>query len=115
MRRKTLRLTVSEQEWLNAYREALTARFSGKVEEVVIYGSKARGDSGPDSDLDVLLIVADKAEDLKWPMRRVGYLLAATSDAVPSIMAYTRAAWDRLAESGSPYRRNVERDGIRVL
>jgi hypothetical protein len=62
-----LRLTKNEQEWLDAYREALRAEYPGAVEEVLIYGSKARG------------------------------------------------KWDRRKESGSPFRRNVERDGVRVL
>jgi predicted nucleotidyltransferase len=110
-----MRLTEGEQAWLNAYHEALTAQFPGAVEKVLIYGSKARGDAGPDSDLDVLVIVTDEAESLKRPVRRVGYLLAAATDVVPSIMAYTRREWEQRKESGSPFRRNVERDGVRVL
>ena len=69
----------------------------------------------PESDLDVLLIVNDRAAARKRDLRRVGYLLAAATEVVPSIMAYTWQEWDRLAASESPFRRNVERDGVRVL
>jgi predicted nucleotidyltransferase len=110
-----MRLTESEQDWLNAYREALTAQFPGAVEQVLIYGSKARGEAGPDSDLDVLLIVANEDGGLKRPLRRVGYRLAAATDVVPSILAYTHNEWEQRKESGSPFRRHVERDGVRVL
>src|SRR5437868_14821117 len=115
MARAAMRLTDSEWEWLNAYREALATRYPGTVEEMAIYGSKARGDAGPESDLDVLLIVKNRAAARKRALRRIGYLLAAASDVVPSIMAYTRTEWDRLAESESPFRRAVERDEVRVL
>jgi predicted nucleotidyltransferase len=110
-----MRLTASEHRWLNAYRESLASQYPGAVETVLIYGSKARGDAGPESDLDVLLIVHDEAAAQKRDLRRVGYLLAAATEVVPSIMAYTRREWDRLAASESPFRRNVERDGVRVL
>lgn len=110
-----MRLTASDQQWLNAYREALASQFPGAVEQLLIYGSKARGDAGPDSDLDVLLIVHDQAAARKRDLRRVGYLLAAATEVVPSIMAYTRGEWEQRKQSGSPFRRNVERDGVRVL
>lgn len=110
-----MQLTASEQAWLDAYREALRTQFAEAVDAVVVFGSKARGDARLDSDLDVLLIVKDHAEALKRPMRGVGHLLAAATDVVPSIIAYTRGEWDRRKVSGSPLRRNVERDGVRVL
>jgi predicted nucleotidyltransferase len=82
---------------------------------MVIYGSKARGTSHPDSDLDVLLIVRNEAEMLKRPLRRIGYLLAAASDAVPSILAYTEKEWESRKLSGSPFWKAVERDAVEVL
>jgi predicted nucleotidyltransferase len=110
-----MRLAESEHKWLNAYREALGSQYPGAVEEMLIYGSKARGDAGPESDLDVLLIVKDQAAGRKRALRRVGYLLAAATEVVPSIMAYTRGEWEQRKQSGSPFHRAVERDGVRVL
>jgi predicted nucleotidyltransferase len=85
-----MRLTADEQAWLDAYRQILKGQYPGIVEHMIIYGSKAQGDDHPDSDLDVLLIVKNEAAHLKRPLRRIGYELAATSDAVPSILAYTQ-------------------------
>ncbi|MBD0306567.1 MAG: nucleotidyltransferase domain-containing protein [Nitrospiraceae bacterium] len=82
---------------------------------MLIYGSKARGDDTSESDLDVLLIVKNNASDLKRELRWIGYMLAATSDAVPSILAYTEAEWERRKESRSPFRLAVERDAVPVL
>jgi predicted nucleotidyltransferase len=110
-----MRLIQSEQEWLDAYRDALAMRHPGVVQQMVLYGSKARGDARPDSDLDVLLIVGDPCAALKRPLRRLGYLLAAQTDVVPSILAYTYGEWERRRQSGSPFRRAVERDEVRIL
>ncbi len=85
-----LKLTNEEQTWLNAYREALDKKHPGAVQEILIYGSKARGQAHAESDLDVLLIVRDKAGGLKRELRWIGYLLAAETDVLPSILAYTQ-------------------------
>lgn len=108
-------LNAADQAWLDAYRLELRTRHPGVVKQLVIYGSKARGDAHEDSDLDVLLVVRNDASDLKRPLRRIGYDLDVTFLVVPSIMALTQAEWDRLKEIGAPYRESVERDGVSVL
>ena len=110
-----LALSREESAWLDAYRRAIEEKHPGTVQRLVIYGSKARGEDHPESDLDVLLIVRNECAELKRELRRIGYLLAATSEAVPSILAYTEDEWGRRAESGSPFHRAVERDAVRVL
>lgn len=109
-----VKLTREERMWLKAYRKEIEEHYSRSVVRMLIYGSKARGEDHPDSDLDVLLIVKDDAGRLKRELRRAGYLLAATSDVLPSILAYTEEGWDLRDKSGSAFRRAVERDGVQV-
>lgn len=109
-----LKLTPDEQAWLDAYRQALAEQFPGLVEEIVIFGSKARGDAGPNSDLDVLVILRKGDRNTKGKVRRTGHLLAVLSEAVPSIMVYTREEWSSRKRSGSPFYKAVMRDGVRV-
>jgi len=52
-----LNLASQEQAWLDSYRQALADSFPNLIEQIVIYGSKARGDAGPESDIDVLVIL----------------------------------------------------------
>jgi uncharacterized protein len=110
-----LHLKRSERAWLKAYREELRAMHADLLEQMIVYGSKARGDAGPESDVDVLLILKNKAKGRKRELRAVGHLLAAGTDVLSSIMVYTRREWDQLAAFDSPYRRNVEREGVPVL
>lgn len=110
-----LQLTDAEQAWLDAYRKALEQKHPGAVHELLIYGSKARGQAHAESDLDVLLIVKNKAGRLKRTLRRIGYLLAATADVLLSILAYTEEEWESRKASGSTFRKAVERDAVRVV
>jgi predicted nucleotidyltransferase len=66
-----LQLTQEEQAWLDAYREALGKKHPGTVREMLIYGSKARGQVHAESDLDVLLIVKNEAGAYKRELRRI--------------------------------------------
>lgn len=109
-----MKLTKEEQEWLDAYRQALREEFPNVVESVLVYGSKARGDDRPDSDLDILVLIREGDSRLKRAVRHAGHRLAVFSDVVPSIMVYTRAEWDLRREHDNPFYRAVMRDGVQI-
>ena len=110
-----LRLHPAEQRWLDAYLSELTRHHPNAVSSMVIYGSRARGDGGEDSDLDVLLVVRNEAVGLKRDLRRIGYRLSSASYAVPSILAHTEGEWEHRRRVRSPFLEAVERDAVRVL
>ena len=109
-----LQLIPDEQSWLESYRQALRERFPGLIDDIIIFGSKARGDAGPDSDLDVLVVLREGERQTKNEVRRLGHHLAVLSEAVPSIMVYTKAEWMEREHDGSPFYRAVMRDGVHV-
>ena len=110
-----LKLNPDEHTWLNEYRHALNERHAGVVVRMVIYGSKARGDARSDSDLDVLIVVRNESGALKRTLRDIGYDLAATSWAAPSILAYTQDEWQHRKKKEFPFQQAVERDAVAVL
>ena len=110
-----LALHPEEQTWLDEYRRVLDERHPGTVLRMILYGSKARGDAREDSDLDVLLVIRDGTDHLKFSLREIGYELAVMSDAVPSILAYTREEWEERRRRGYPFQQAVEREGVSVL
>ena len=109
-----LKLTPAEQAWLDEYRQTLARDYAGLVDDILIFGSKARGDAGPDSDLDVLVVLTEADRRLKDEIAYLGYLLDALGDALPSIMVYTRTEWMERERDGSPFHRAVTRDGVHV-
>lgn len=106
--------TVEEPSWLEEYRRALDEKFPDLGEEMVIFGSKARGGEEPDSDLDILVILREGDSATKREVRHVGHRLAVMADAVPSTVVYTRNEWLAREQNGSPFYRAVLRDGVPV-
>jgi predicted nucleotidyltransferase len=109
-----MQLTAEEQAWLDAYRKALAEDFPDLVEEIVIFGSKARGDAKPDSDLDVLLVIREGPRRFKDAVREPGYLLSIGTDVVPSMIVLTREEWSLLQKREAPFWQTVTRDGVVV-
>jgi uncharacterized protein len=59
VRRELPHLTAEEVDKLAVIVERLVGAYA--PERVYLFGSKARGDAGPDSDFDLLLVVPDTA------------------------------------------------------
>jgi predicted nucleotidyltransferase len=49
---------------LTRFRAALNALYGDRIERVVLYGSRARGDARPDSDYDVAVFLNDLTD--RW-------------------------------------------------
>ena len=63
--------------------------------QVMLFGSRARGDARPDSDWDVMVLIDDKAVDKRWYMS--GELLELGWDINKTInpIIYTKSEWDK--------------------
>ncbi len=109
-----LTLTVDDQTWLDAYRQVLREQFPGVVQDMIIFGSKARGTARPDSDLDMILLIREGDWRFKRQMTHPGYDLSIGTDVLPSLIVYTLAEWQRMRDDQSVFREVVERDGVSV-
>ena len=111
-----LTLQPTEQTWLKDYCGALRKHHADKVLRVSVFGSKARGDGGADSDLDVLVILRDGDWRLQAKIRRLGYQhdLAAHGEVLPAIMTYTRRVWDERKSHGNPFQLAVDKEAVSV-
>ena len=83
-----LKLNPSEKKWLETYQITLNESYPGLVERLTLFGSKARGNFHPDSDLDLVLIIRDGDWKLKKQLRYLGYNPAMTHNVLLSIIVY---------------------------
>ena len=113
-RRAVAGWTPAERKWLAEFVAAVRARHAEVVQDVIVYGSKARGDWNDDSDIDVLVIVADGAAERRKALRHLAYDLSLTAEALAAILTRTESEWQQLGEEDSPLRRGIERDGFSV-
>jgi uncharacterized protein len=107
-----LNLRDNEAAALRELKERLTREFN--VVEMKLYGSKARGDSTPGSDVDVLIVL----EDYNWEAEKAVYNLCYDVGLdrgvfiAPSL--YTRPEYESSLTRSTLFYRNVAREGIRL-
>ncbi len=82
-----------------------------EVLQVGYFGSYARGDWGPGSDLDIVVVV--RSADQSFERRAARW--DATELPVPAdVLVYTQDEWRRLAERGSGFYRTVMQEAVWV-
>jgi predicted nucleotidyltransferase len=97
---------------LERFRYALNRLYGSRVERVVLFGSRARGDNKEDSDYDIAVFLKDLAD---W-WDECGKIAEITTD----IMADTGIAIHAMAFSVGAYReptflmQEIQREGVDV-
>ena len=96
------------------FRDELSLALGSNLEQVVLYGSRARGDEEPDSDLDVLVVLRESGSSANEIIHRVAYKLMWDCEFQPliSLNIIDREHYHLLREAGSSYLGNILREGI---
>ncbi len=107
-------INLKEQSAIQMFRRQLTDQLGNMIEKVVLFGSKARGDDHPRSDVDLLVICNSN----DWRIADKVYLIATdvmleTGIAIsPKVLA--RQDYRRMQQNKVPFLNNVIRDGVAV-
>ncbi len=99
------------KELLTAVKRGLERLYGDRLQGLYVFGSHARGDSGADSDVD-LLIVLDEVPDYVAEVWRAGELvspLALRYEVSISSVFFSKSDW---LEADGPFFVNVRRDAI---
>ena len=80
---------------------------------VVMYGSRARGDAGAESDWDFLILLPGRVGEARADaIRHRLYEIEWESDEVLTSIIRSRTEWDSPRYRAVPFHQNVQREGI---
>ena len=96
---------------LRRCKRAITEAAAGA--EVILYGSRARGDAGEDSDYDLMVIVDGTVDmALEEKIHEQIFPLELDSEAVLTLIVYNKQQWDSPLYRAIPLHKNVDREGV---
>lgn len=98
---------------LFACRDAIRANYP--TAGVVVYGSQARGQAGPESDMDLLILLnEDVTPAKKRIIRDIIYEIGLAQDLVISSIVRSYDAWNSPISQATPLYRIISQEGIQV-
>jgi predicted nucleotidyltransferase len=100
---------MSWQEALRTFSDRLKVLYRDRLDSIVLYGSRARGEAKDDSDIDLLIVLKD-FEDFWDEFHTISPIASAVSleyDVVISALPIRKADLER---SRSPFILNVKRE-----
>ncbi len=102
-----------EQSWLNRIKDIV--RSFDPLAEILLYGSRARLKECSDSDWDLLILLNSTfSEQQKREMRHQLYEVEWDTGEVLSCIIHSRDEWEKPPLAGTPFHRNVAREGVRL-
>jgi predicted nucleotidyltransferase len=82
--------------------------------DVILYGSRARGDEQPESDWDLLILVDSKSDlDYERVFRHRLYEIELESGEAFSVSVYNKNEW-KLNHWMTPLYQNITKEGLRI-
>jgi len=104
-------MTMLEKTILDRFKVLLAKRIN--LYKLILFGSRARGDAEPFSDMDVLVVLegmlsekdSDFVSDCAW---EAGF----DSGIIVVPVVYTRSEWENSPERYSLFARAVEKEGV---
>ena len=106
------RITQKESDALQAFNQRLLNELGKQVRQVILFGSKARGDSAPDSDIDVLILAEDEGRQLRKTISKISSQIGLDYDVCLGALLIANKRWQQMSSERFSLCRNVERDGI---
>lgn len=94
-------------------RKGLERLYGERLVKVILFGSRARGDADPDSDIDVLVVL--KGNVSPWPeIERTGDLAADILLEQGELVAFVFMSEEEFLKDRTPLLLNVRREGVPV-
>lgn len=109
-----IKLNPKERKAINAFSRRLRKALGKQLLSVKLFGSKARGDSGRDSDIDVFVLIRRQSISSLSKVAKVTSDVWWDYDVLLSPVLYDLDEREKNVQMGSFFFRAVEKEGVEI-
>ena len=95
-------LTTNERKAVEAFVQSVQEHLAGEILEATLFGSKARGDSAPWSDIDILITVREENWTLRAEVSTLAADISLEYDVLIGPRVIGQARWERMKRVSQP-------------
>ena len=104
--------TRIEKKVLQSFVEELRNKIGDEIINIVLFGSRARGDFNRESDIDIFVLVREKTQDMRDKVGDITADFIFDYDFPLSPVLYDLEEYDQNKKLGSFFFENVEKEGV---
>jgi len=109
------RLKPTDRRAAEAFIDIMRRELEGSLLLLALFGSKARGDDQPDSDIDFLLVTEGDPRDLERRLINVTAAIDIEHSVLINTLVFSVDRWSDFARRRAAFWKNAERDGMLIL
>ena len=105
-------LSAVERSAVLEFLERVHSAFGAQIQQAMLFGSKARREATADSDIDILLIVADETWQFKDEICSISSDVSLRYDVLLDARVIGAARWQYMSEIRAGLYQNISREAI---
>ena len=105
-------MAEKDRQAIEALIRRLLELFVDNFLSIVLFGSKARGDDMPQSDIDMLIIIKEEEWTVKHAIRTLGARISLENDVLFNLYVIEQSKWKWMQEIDHPLYRRIIDEGI---
>lgn len=109
-------MNAQDNQILMDLKARIVAAIPLQLRRIIVFGSRARGDATPDSDLDVITLVDTRAPDIERRLDDIAYSVMWDHDFRPmiSLKVFSESQFETAVQKGFSFFRHVMQEGVAV-
>lgn len=111
---KVVQMNESDRNLVMEFKKRLPTDVSNHIRQLIVFGSRARGNAGREADLDLVVLIDKRNSDIESQLDEAAYSVMWDHDFMPiiSLKVFDESRFRSLVERGFSFYQNVVRDGI---
>ena len=109
-----MKLSIKEKKIVEEFKRRIEKKYSDEIQDVLVFGSKARGNADKESDIDIIVITLSEDWEKGDEIREIGYGLDEDIGYKLSIQVISKTHIEYLRRHNFQFIKNIEKEAVSI-